>query len=75
MVRACSTHGKTNAYRVLVGKSEGKRPAGRSRRRCEDNTKMNLREIRWGGMDWIDLTLDRDLWQALMKTVMNLGFP
>jgi hypothetical protein len=51
---------KRNAYRILVGKLEGKRPLGRPRRRWEDNIKMDLREIVWGGMDWIDLAQDRD---------------
>jgi hypothetical protein len=46
---------KRNAYRILVGKSEGKRPLGKSRRRLEDNIRMDLGEIGWGGMDWIDL--------------------
>jgi hypothetical protein len=45
---------KRNVYRILVGKSEGKRPLGRSRRMWVDNIKMNLREIRWDGMDWVD---------------------
>jgi hypothetical protein len=51
---------KRNAYRILVGKPEGKRPLGRPRHRWEDNIKMVLREIGWGGMDWIDLAEDRD---------------
>jgi hypothetical protein len=45
---------KTNAYRILVGKPEGKRPLGRPRRLWVDNFKMDLREIEWDGMDWID---------------------
>jgi hypothetical protein len=49
---------KRNAYRILVGNPEGKRPLGRPRRRWEDN--INYREIGWGGMDWIHLTQDRD---------------
>jgi hypothetical protein len=54
----CSTNGeKRNAYRILAGKPEGKRPLGRPRRRWEDNIKMDLREIEWGGMDWIDLRI------------------
>jgi hypothetical protein len=51
---------KMNAYRVLVGNPEEKRPVGRRRRRGEDNNKMDLREIGWGGMYWIDLAQDRD---------------
>jgi hypothetical protein len=60
-----------NAYRILVGKPEGKRPLGRPRRRWVD-IKMDLREIGWDGMDWIDLARDRDQWKALVNTVMNL---
>jgi hypothetical protein len=63
---------KRNAYRILVGKPEGKKPLGRPRRRWENNIKMDLREIGWGGMDWIDLAQDRDQWRALVNTVMNL---
>jgi hypothetical protein len=56
MGRACSTNGeKRNAYRILVGKLEGKRPLGRPRSRLANNIKMDLREIGWDGMDWIDL--------------------
>jgi hypothetical protein len=63
MGMACSTNGENkNAYRILVGKPEGKRPLGRPRRRCEDNIKMDLRELGWGGMDWIELARDRDHW-------------
>jgi hypothetical protein len=51
---------KRNTYRILVGKPEGKTPPGRRRSRWVDNTKMDLRVIRWGGMDWIDLADDRD---------------
>jgi hypothetical protein len=58
-----------NAYRILVGKPEGKRPLGRPRRRWVDNIKMDLREIEWYGMDWIDLAQDRDQWRALVNTV------
>jgi hypothetical protein len=61
-----------NAYRVLLGKPEGKRPLGRPRRRWVDNNKMNLRETGWDGMDWIDLVQDMDRWRALVNTVMNL---
>jgi hypothetical protein len=55
----------------LVGKPEGKRPLGRPRRRWEDNI-MDLRDIGWGGMDWIDLAQDRDQWRALVSTVINI---
>jgi hypothetical protein len=73
MGRACSTNGeKRNAYRILVGKPEGKRPLGRPRRRWEDNIRMDLIQIGWGGMDWIDVAQDRDQWRALVNTVMNL---
>jgi hypothetical protein len=64
-----------NAYRILVGKPEGKRPLGRPRHRWVDNIKMDLREIGWDGMDWIDLDQDRDQWRALLNTVMNLRVP
>jgi hypothetical protein len=66
---------KRNAYRISVGNPEGKRPLGRPRRRWEDNIRMNLREIGWGGMDWIDLAQDRDQWRALVNTIMNLRVP
>jgi hypothetical protein len=66
---------KRNAYRILVGTSEGNRPLGRSRHRREDNIKMDLRDIEWGGMDWIDLAQDRDQWMALVNTIMNLWVP
>jgi hypothetical protein len=58
-----------------VGKPEGNRPLGRPRRRCEDNIRMDLREIGWGSMDWIDLAQSRDQWGALMNTVLNLWVP
>jgi hypothetical protein len=66
---------KRNAYRILVRKPEGKRPLGRPRRRWANNIKMDLREIGWDGMDWIDLAEDRDQWRALVNTVMNLRGP
>jgi hypothetical protein len=61
--------GKSNAYRILVGKPEGKRPLRRP------NIRMGLREIGWGGMDWIDLAQDRNYWRAFLNTVMNLWVP
>jgi hypothetical protein len=59
-------------YRVLVGKPEGKRPFGRPRHSWEDNIKMDLQEVKCGGMDWIELAEDRDRWQALVNVVMNI---
>jgi hypothetical protein len=58
-----------------VGKPEGRRPLGRPRPRWEDNIKMDLREVGWEGIDWIDLAQDRDRWRALVYTVMNLWVP
>jgi hypothetical protein len=63
---------KRNAYRILVGNPEEKRPLGRPRRRWVDSIKMDLREIGWDGMDWIDLAQNRDQWRARVNTVMNL---
>jgi hypothetical protein len=63
---------RRGAYRALVGKREGRRALERPRRRWEDNIKMDLREVGWGGADWIDLSQDRDRWRALVYTVMNL---
>jgi hypothetical protein len=59
----------------LVGEPEGKRPLIRHRRRWEDNIKMDLKEIGWDSMDWIDVAEDRGKWMALVKTVMNLWVP
>jgi hypothetical protein len=64
-----------NAYRILVGKPEGKRPLGRPRRRWVVNIKMDLGEIGWDGTDWIELAQDRDQWRALVNTMMNLRVP
>jgi hypothetical protein len=64
---------KMNTYRILVGKSEGKIPLGRPGR--EDNITMDLREIGWGGMDWIDLAEDGDQWRAHVNMVVNLQVP
>jgi len=62
-------------YRVLVGKSEGTRPLGRPKRRWDYNTKMDLQEVGCGGMDWIDLALNRERLQALVNEVMNHPVP
>jgi hypothetical protein len=56
---------KRNAYMIMVGIPEGKRPLGRPRRRWVDNIEMNVREIGWDDMDWIDVAQDRDQWRAL----------
>jgi hypothetical protein len=63
------------AYRVLVGRPEGNRPLGRPRRRREDNIKMDLQEVGWQSMDWIDMGQDRDRWRAVVSAVMNLRVP
>jgi hypothetical protein len=66
---------KRNTYRILVGKPEGKRLLGGSRRRWVDNIKMDLGEIGLDGRDWIELTQDRDQWRAIVNTAMNLRVP
>jgi hypothetical protein len=63
------------AYRVLVRKPEGGRPFGRPRYKWEDNIKVNLREIVWGDIVWIDLAQDRNRWPDLVNAVTNLRFP
>jgi hypothetical protein len=63
---------KRDAYRILVGRPEGRRPLGRPTRRWEDNIKIDLQEVRWVGMDWIELTQDRDRWRAVVNAVVNL---
>ena len=63
------------AYRVLLGKPEGRRPLGRPRRRWVDNIRLDLQEMRCGYMDWIGLAQDRDRWQTVVSTVMNLWVP
>ena len=62
-------------HRVLVGKTEGKRPLGRPRRRWEDNIKMDLQEVGGGCGYWMELAQDRDRWRALVSTVMNFRVP
>jgi hypothetical protein len=66
---------KRNAYRLLVGKPERKRPLGRPRRRWVDNIRMDLGEVGWGDVDWIGLTKDRNRWRALVNSVLNLRVP
>jgi hypothetical protein len=66
---------KRGSYRILVGSPEGRRPLERHRHRWEDNIKMDLQELGWVGMDWIEVAQDRDRWRALMNAVMNLRVP
>jgi len=74
---ACSAYGgeERRVYRVLVGKPEGRRPLGRTRRRWVNNIKMDLQEVGYRGMDWIELAEDRDRCRALVNAVMNLWVP
>jgi hypothetical protein len=64
-----------NAFRILEGKPERKRPLGRPRRRWEDDAKMDIKEIGWSDIDWIRLAQDRDQWTALVNIVINLRLP
>jgi hypothetical protein len=66
---------KRNAYRLLVGKPEGRRPLGRPRHRWLDNIRRDLVEVGWSDMDWIGLAQDRDRWRALVNSVLNLRVP
>jgi hypothetical protein len=61
-----------NVYKILVGKPEGKKQHGRPKHGWEDNIKINLMEVGWEGVDWIHLAPDRDQWQTLVKTAMNI---
>jgi hypothetical protein len=71
---ACTPNGGKEK-KLLVRKPEGKRPLGRPRRRWADTIKMDLLEIGWGGVDWIGLTQDKDMWKALVNAFMNLRVP
>ena len=62
-------------YRVFVGKHEGRRPLGRPRRRWENNIRMDLREVGYGCVDWMELAQDRDRWRAIVSAVMNFLDP
>jgi hypothetical protein len=76
MSEACSSDAeKRNAYRLFVGKPEGKRPLGRPRRRCVDNIRMDLAEVGWGDEDWIGQPHDRDKQRAFVNAVYNLRIP
>jgi hypothetical protein len=64
-----------SAYNILVGKLEAKRPLRRPKHRWEDNTRMDLREIGWEGVDWVQFAQYRDQWRTVVNTVMNLRSP
>jgi hypothetical protein len=66
---------KRNAYRLLVGKPEGKRPLGRPRHKWVDNIRMDLGEVGWSDVDWVDLAQDRNRCRALVNSVLNLRVP
>jgi len=66
---------KEYVYRVLVGKLQCKRPLGRPRCRWEDNIKVDIQEVGYQDMDWIEPAQDRDRWRALVNAVMNLRVP
>jgi hypothetical protein len=66
---------KRNAYRLVVGKPEGKKLQGIPRRRWVDNIRMDLGEVGWGAADWIGLAQDRNRWRALVNSVLNLRVP
>jgi hypothetical protein len=66
---------RRGAYRVLVGRPEGRRPLGRPRPRWGEGIKVDLKEVGWVGMDWIDMAQDRNRWRVLVNTVMNLRVP
>jgi len=64
--------GRSGPYRILVGRSEGKKQLGRPKYIWEGNIEISLQEVVWGGMDWIDLALDLERWQSLVNAVMNI---
>jgi hypothetical protein len=66
---------KRNAYRLLMGKPEGKRPLGWPRRRWVDNIRMDLGEVGWGYVDWIGLAKDKNRWRAVVNSVLNFRVP
>jgi hypothetical protein len=73
---AYNTNGeKRNAYRLLVGKPEGRRPLGIPRRRWVNNIKMDLGEVGWGDVDWMGMDQDMNSWRALVNSVLNLRAP
>jgi hypothetical protein len=73
---ACSTNGeKRNAYRLLVGKPEGRRPQGKPGCSWLDNIRMDLVGVGWGAVDWVGLAQDKDRWRALVNSVLNVRVP
>jgi hypothetical protein len=66
---------KRNAFRLLVGNPEGKRPLGRPRRRWVNNIRMDLGKVGWGDVDWIGLAQDKNRWRAVVNSVLNLRIP
>jgi hypothetical protein len=66
---------RRGVFGVLMGKPEGKKPLGTPRHRWENNVKMDLQGVGCGGVDWIELSQDRDRWRALVNAVMNLRVP
>jgi hypothetical protein len=66
---------KRNAYRLLVGKLEGKGPLERPRNKWVDNIRIDLGEVGWGDVDWIGLAMDRNRWRAVVNSVLNLRVP
>jgi hypothetical protein len=75
MGRVCNTNEEMNAYRLLVGEREGRRPLRRPRRSWVNNIKMDLEEIAWDGMDWIGLAKDKGQWRSFVNMVMNFSVP
>jgi hypothetical protein len=75
MGRACGVHGEVRNVYILVGKPAGRRPLGKPRHRWKNNIKMDLREIGFGYVDWIQLAQDRDRWRDLVNTVKSLRVP
>jgi len=71
----CWAKERRGVYTALVGKPEGKRPLGRPRCRWEDNIKMKLQEVGYGGMDWIEMARDRNKCRAFVNAVMDLRVP
>jgi hypothetical protein len=71
-VHVARTVEEGNVYKVLMGKPEGKRSHERPRHRWQNGVRMDIREIGWGSVDWIQLAQDRDRWRAVVSTLMNL---